>query len=112
MLYDDLHKLLGPEDAGLFIFTYSGQRIWITTTPSPQLIKILGPKKAALVCAKYGGERIVIPTGRQHKMQEQRRRVMEMHRQGLSADEMAKVVGCSRRTIFRWLRLPITVVRA
>lgn len=112
MLYDDLHKLLGPEDAGLFIFTYSGQRIWITTTPSPQLIKILGPKKAALLCNKYGGERIVVPTGKQLKTQEQRRHVAEMHRQGLSINEMAKRVGCSRTTIFRWLRLPITKVLA
>lgn len=34
------------------------------------------------------------------------RKVAEMHRQGATIQEMAKIAGRSRRTIYRWLNLP------
>ena len=114
MLINDLEILLGKQAADVFIQTFGGQTIWIPTlkpgsrpsTYRKKIIAAIGSAPTAKLSKAYGGDYMQVPNGRQSDPRSARQKIAEMQREGASVNEMVKIAGRSRRTIYRWLNLP------
>lgn len=114
MLIDDLETLLGKQAVDVFIQTFGGQIIWIpsvnpglhSSTYRKKIVAAIGESLAIKLFKTYGSGYMQVPSGRRFNMQNARRKVAEMQRAGASVNEMVKIAGRSRRTIYRWLNLP------
>ena len=114
MLIDDLKALLGKRASDVFIETFGGQKIWIPAFSSKfypgtyrrKIAAAIGKTSTLKLSRAYGGAWMQVPTGGQFNTQNARRKIAEMQRTGASINEMVKISGRSRRTIYRWLNLP------
>ncbi|WP_394355996.1 helix-turn-helix domain-containing protein [Brytella acorum] len=95
----------GPSDVAHFLEKFAGTRIYIPTTLNlsekndscaVRLIKSLGWRSAAMIVEGGAGMTWCVPFSRTW-------RVHHYHAQGLSNDEIARKVGCHRRTVSRAL---------
>ena len=107
-----LNATLGAEATAVLLRECGGTRIWVPVQPSEFLIRLLGDDAAAKLCRYWGREYLKVPTGSDGDYTERWRTIAALARQGMKIDDIAVQAQCSRRTVFRVLRMPVTELRA
>jgi hypothetical protein len=104
----ELKGVLTPKALAALMHHFGGREIWIKQPPQDELIKVLGPRQAEKLSYFAGKGSLYIPLGRDWS--ELGRKVMELHRREKKVNEIASILHCSRRTVFRWLARPVQSV--
>lgn len=104
---ETFERVLG-DHALKFLERFGGKRLYIPTPerlkPDHRICQCLGPEKALALSREIGGQRIDVPMGRKYIWQERNQRVIALKNQGKSINEIADIIGCSTRLVYKILR--------
>jgi hypothetical protein len=108
-----LKRELGQDVYHTLVEQFSGQRLWIATTPTDAFRTLLGVGLAPCaerLCKLFGGDYLSVPQTpfENTSPKEIARKVAELHRQGSSINSIAATISRNCRTVFRYLNRPIT----
>ncbi len=103
LIYRQIAEAAGLEAVRGLAEARAGQRIYIPKTPecNSWLIEAMGETGAAALCSLYRGEAIDLPANPfdENSLQARARRIAQAIDAGLSANEIARAEGVTRRTV-------------
>ncbi len=90
----------------LFIRDRGGTRVTIPAKAGDThwLVVLLGRENADKLCDYYCGEEIDVPLGPFATAHQRRDQIRKLDREGLSYGEIARIIGCDRRTVIRQVK--------
>ncbi len=101
-VYDMLVGLLGPERTARLLDRYGGRRLYIPASDRSALVGLVGADGLARLREAFGsGCYVRLPEGR---LEIDRDAVVRLRLSGLSSMKVARLVGCSTRTVERIVR--------
>ena len=97
-------EVAGEEAARQLAKTFGGRTIYLPRAPGPDhpLARALGLEAACAVCRELGSGHLSVPKGVRELNAAKRRRVLELSAEGFSAGEIALMLDCTQRTVYRW----------
>ena len=97
---EELTKLIGAPATQQMIAAFGGARLYVPRLPEPDdpLAQVLGLEAALALARVYGGDRLEVPNPPSRKA-----RILELRQAGLSVDNIARQLGCTRRRVFQIL---------
>ncbi len=99
----DIVQAIGTDATLILVQRFGGQRLWIPSTPSQELIDLLGDAAALALCELCGGNQLDLPTCR-NILLEQRNLTIRLERQHLTINQIAAKHGLTRRQVIRICR--------
>lgn len=80
-----------------------GTRIWVPAEPNERhkLTRLVGIKDARAIARVLGEGLFTVPNGVDRKRAERKAAIERLTRQGVSANDIAQVVGCHVRSVYR-----------
>jgi hypothetical protein len=96
----DLVSMIGLEGAARLIGAFAGMRLYVPHAPQPNdsLSEVIGLAAARALAQIYGGDRIDVPNPTPRRVQ-----IVDLHRNGISINGIARELRCTRRRVFQVL---------
>jgi hypothetical protein len=99
-LLKEIVSLIGIERAARLVAAFGGMRLYVPHYPEPDdtLSELIGNAAACALARIYGGDRIDVPNPTPRRIQ-----IIELRATGVSIDEIARSLRCTRRRVFQVL---------
>jgi hypothetical protein len=96
----ELIEIVGEEAALKLVGAFGGTRLYVPQLPDANdaLANLIGLSAAQRLARIYGGDRVDVPNPTARRV-----RILELRNTGLSADAIARELGCTRRRVFQVL---------
>jgi len=91
-----IDSIMGEEAAEAFIVRFGGQLWSCPKRPSETLVDCVGVAAALAFCKHFGGENLSLPVMSKPSLKE---KIIPLLEQGLSQNEIAKMLKCHWRTV-------------
>jgi AraC-like DNA-binding protein len=100
---DRIAEIIGEALTLRVVEEFGGQALYVAQNPTDtqRLAKVIGLDAAQRLAREFGSGVVVVPICRSWRI---RKQVLDLIGQGLSADEIARRVGCHQRTVARYRR--------
>jgi Mor family transcriptional regulator len=98
-----IEAAIGVGPTARLLSSFGGRRIYVPSAPraGERLVGAIGMASARKLGAIFGGERIWLPKAEQNTIKSTR--IRRMRRRGMSVSQIARIVGCSDRHVWKVL---------